>query len=63
VEAALDQFVMLNSVQGNILRFLPSFLLERQHVDVALDLLHGLLKTRRPAEQTVDADSLVAAAV
>jgi acetylornithine/succinyldiaminopimelate/putrescine aminotransferase len=63
VEAALDQFVMLNSVQGNILRFLPSFLLERQHVDVALDLLHGLLKTRRAAEQTVDADALVAAAV
>jgi predicted acetylornithine/succinylornithine family transaminase len=63
VEAALEQFVMLNSVQGNILRFLPSFLLERQHVDVALDLLHGLLKTRRAAEQTVDADALVAAAV
>jgi acetylornithine/succinyldiaminopimelate/putrescine aminotransferase len=63
VEAALDQFVMLNSVQGNILRFLPSFLLERQHVDVALDLLHGLLKTRRPAEQMVEADALVAAAV
>jgi acetylornithine/succinyldiaminopimelate/putrescine aminotransferase len=63
VEAALDQFVMLNSVQGNILRFLPSFLLERQHVDVALDLLHGLLKTRKPTEHTVEADSLVAAAV
>jgi len=46
-EAALEQGVMLNVVQGNVLRFLPSFLLQRKHVDVAVDLLHGLLKTGR----------------
>ncbi len=43
-EDALDEGVLLNVVQGNVLRFLPSFLLERKHVDVAVDLLHELLK-------------------
>ena len=35
---------MLNVVQGNVLRFLPSFLLERQHVDIAAELLRRLLR-------------------
>lgn len=43
-EAALAQGLLINVVQGNVLRFLPSFLLERKHVDVALDLLSTLLK-------------------
>ena len=48
-EAALDAGVMLNVVQGNVLRFLPPFLLEREHVDVAVRLLHDLLKTDHPS--------------
>ena len=43
-EAALAEGVMLNVVQGNVLRFLPSFLLQREHVDIAIDLLARLLK-------------------
>jgi acetylornithine/N-succinyldiaminopimelate aminotransferase len=42
-EAALAQGLMLNVVQGNVLRFLPSFLLERKHVDVAIELIARLL--------------------
>ena len=42
-EAALERSVLLNLVQGNILRFLPPFLLERAHVDQAIDLLQELL--------------------
>jgi acetylornithine/succinyldiaminopimelate/putrescine aminotransferase len=42
-EAALAQGLMLNVVQGNVLRFLPSFLLERAHVDVAMGLISRIL--------------------
>ncbi len=42
-EAALERAVLLNLVQGNILRFLPPFLLERSHVDQAIELLEELL--------------------
>jgi acetylornithine/N-succinyldiaminopimelate aminotransferase len=44
-EAALAQGLMLNVVQGNVLRFLPSFLLERKHVDVAIELISRILNT------------------
>lgn len=44
-EAALAQGLMLNVVQGNVLRFLPSFLLERKHVDVAIGLISRILNT------------------
>jgi acetylornithine/succinyldiaminopimelate/putrescine aminotransferase len=42
---------LLNVVQANVLRFLPPFLLERQHVDAVMDLLRRLtvLHTRRAA--------------
>ena len=51
---------MLNVVQGNVLRFLPSFLLEREHVDTTTELLYELLNATRPhAEQQ---ESLVGAA-
>jgi acetylornithine/succinyldiaminopimelate/putrescine aminotransferase len=43
-EVALERGLMLNMVQGNVLRFLPSFLLERAHVDTAMELLYSLLK-------------------
>lgn len=42
-EQGLAAGFMLNVVQGNILRFLPPFLLERQHVDSVMELLHRLL--------------------
>ncbi len=42
-EEALEQGVMLNFVQGNIMRFLPAFLLERSHVDAAMDVITPLL--------------------
>jgi acetylornithine/N-succinyldiaminopimelate aminotransferase len=42
-EAALAQGLMINVVQANVLRFLPSFLLERKHVDVAIELISRIL--------------------
>lgn len=42
-EAALVQGLLLNVVQGNVLRFLPSFLLERKHVDVAIEMISRIL--------------------
>ena len=50
---------MLNMVQGNVMRFLPSFLLQREHVDVVMELLHRLLKTG----ENVESEKLMAAAV
>jgi predicted acetylornithine/succinylornithine family transaminase len=58
-EAALAQGLMINVVQGNVLRFLPSFLLQRQHVDTAIELLHRLLRAENSA--TVDTATLVGA--
>jgi acetylornithine/N-succinyldiaminopimelate aminotransferase len=59
-EQALADGFMLNSVQGNVMRFLPSFLLQREHVDSAIDLLRRLLKVSAAEEQ---AEQLAAAAV
>lgn len=59
-EAALAEGVMLNVVQGNVLRFLPSFLLERHHVDVAVELLKRLLRMT-PERQLETAEALAAA--
>jgi acetylornithine/succinyldiaminopimelate/putrescine aminotransferase len=42
-EAALERGFMLNMVHGNVLRFLPSFLLERHHVDVAIEEISRIL--------------------
>ncbi len=49
-EQALAEGFMLNVVQGNILRFLPPFLLERQHVDSVMELLHRLLLDNTAAD-------------
>ena len=43
VEAALAAGVLLNCVQGNVIRFLPPLIVDRQHIDDALDLLNALL--------------------
>jgi acetylornithine/succinyldiaminopimelate/putrescine aminotransferase len=59
-EQALAHGYLLNVVQGNVLRFLPPFLLERQHVDAVMDLLHRLLVPEghlSPATETMAAAS------
>ncbi len=61
-EAALQEGVLCNVVQGNVMRFLPSFLLEREHVDVAAELLRRLLRFREPQTSDVS-EALVPAAV
>jgi acetylornithine/succinyldiaminopimelate/putrescine aminotransferase len=43
VEQGLAEGFLLNVVQGNVLRFLPPYLLERKHVDAVMELLHRLL--------------------
>ena len=50
-EEALDRGVMLNFVQGNIMRFLPAFLLERSHVDAAMEIIEPLLAQASEASQ------------
>jgi len=64
-EAALAEGVMLNVVQGNVLRFLPSFLLQREHVDTTIDLLARLLDVtpRQHESDSALAEVLVPAAV
>jgi acetylornithine/N-succinyldiaminopimelate aminotransferase len=42
-EEALEEGLMLNFVQGNIMRFLPAFLLEREHVDAAMETIEALM--------------------
>jgi acetylornithine/succinyldiaminopimelate/putrescine aminotransferase len=42
-EQGLAQGFLLNVVQANVVRFLPSFLLERQHVDAVMGLLRELI--------------------
>jgi acetylornithine/succinyldiaminopimelate/putrescine aminotransferase len=53
VEQALEQGVMLNLVQGNVLRFLPSFLLERKHVDVAIELISRMIHAGPGGDQAL----------
>jgi acetylornithine/N-succinyldiaminopimelate aminotransferase len=64
-EAALAEGVMLNVVQGNVLRFLPSFLLQREHVDTTTDLLARLLDVtaRQHESDSTPAEVLVPAVV
>ena len=60
-EQGLAHGYLLNVVQGNVLRFLPPFLLERKHVDAVMDLLHRLLLSEgrvRPAAEAMAAASL-----
>jgi acetylornithine/succinyldiaminopimelate/putrescine aminotransferase len=49
-EAALPNGLLLNVIQGNILRFLPPFLLETKHVDFVLEQLDGQLRKDEKAE-------------
>jgi acetylornithine/succinyldiaminopimelate/putrescine aminotransferase len=45
VEAALAEGILLNVVQGNVLRFLPPFLLEKHQIDRAFDVISRILNT------------------
>jgi len=42
--------LLLNVIQGNILRFLPPFLLETKHVDIVIEKLNSLLRVRPQAD-------------
>ena len=57
-EEALEQRLMLNFVQGSVMRFLPAFLLERSHVDTAMEIIEPLLAKAAEAMQ----DELLTAA-
>ncbi len=57
MEAALAEGFMLNVVQGNVIRLLPPFLVERSHVDEMIAVLRRLL-----AEAVVSAPATAIAA-
>ncbi len=50
-EAALQRGLLLNVTQGNIFRFLPPYILEQEHVDQAITILHELLSIASDAEK------------
>lgn len=53
-ETGLERGFLLNLVQGNVLRFLPSYLLEKGHVDQVCSLLEDLLGTTSTGEGATD---------
>jgi acetylornithine/succinyldiaminopimelate/putrescine aminotransferase len=61
-EEALADGFLLNIVQGNVLRFLPPYLLERKHVDLVMELLHRKLAGGAAKSSAAkSADNLIAA--
>jgi len=48
-------------VQGNVLRFLPSFLLERKHVDVAIELISRMIRIGPGGDDPSPAQERIAA--
>jgi acetylornithine/succinyldiaminopimelate/putrescine aminotransferase len=52
MEAGLNHGLLLNSVQGSILRFLPPYILLKSHVDEALEKLHEILLAAEPQAPT-----------
>lgn len=61
-EAALSKGVLLNCVQGNVVRFLPPLIVTEDHVEVAVDLLRDLLLRNQPAETRNDVPEVTFAA-
>lgn len=57
-EAALEQGLMLNFIQGSVMRFLPAFLLQRSHVDMAFATIEALLQD---ASSALSEDALATA--
>jgi len=47
VEQALNQGVLINSTQDTVIRFLPPFLVQEQHVDKVVRVLKKLLGKKR----------------
>jgi len=63
-EAALKKGLLLNIVQGNVLRFLPPFILEKHHVDQVIEQLDDLLRVQhRAISNAKEADEPVPVAV
>jgi acetylornithine/N-succinyldiaminopimelate aminotransferase len=60
VEQGLAQGVLFNATQDTVLRFLPPFLLQEQHVDKAIRVLRKLLGKKR--KKTQDKPAHVASA-
>jgi acetylornithine/N-succinyldiaminopimelate aminotransferase len=56
-EEALAQGLMINVVQATVLRFLPSFLLERAHINTAIEVISRILNTG-VAKTTISATGL-----
>lgn len=52
-EAALRRCLMLNITQGNIVRFLPSYLLEAEHVDQAVAIMLNVMASMVSPEEAV----------
>jgi acetylornithine/succinyldiaminopimelate/putrescine aminotransferase len=50
-EAALRNGLILNVIQGNIIRFLPPFLLETRHADEVVEKLDTLLRKTEPIHE------------
>jgi len=61
VEDALDRGVMLNCVQGNVLRFLPPLILTVAQVDQAMDVLTAVMASRLTRRVPVDAQVAIEA--
>jgi acetylornithine/N-succinyldiaminopimelate aminotransferase len=53
-EEALERGLMLNFVQGNVMRFLPAFVLERSHVDAAMEIIEPLMAMAAEAALSED---------
>jgi acetylornithine/N-succinyldiaminopimelate aminotransferase len=49
-EAALAQGILLNTVQGNVLRFLPPFLLQKHQIDEAFDVVSRIIHNESHVE-------------
>ncbi len=45
VQAGLERGLLLNAIQGKVLRFTPPLILERPHVDLLIERLDGILSS------------------
>ena len=51
VPAAQEHGLLINCTAGNILRFLPPYIIERRHIDQAFDTLDKVFEAGPPAEK------------
>ena len=58
-EMGLAHGALFNLVQGNVLRLLPSFLLERRHVNFAMDVLQRYFDESEPVPTLQESPSAV----